>query len=441
MKPDDGLPDKICLKCMKILKYAVYFRKTCKLSDANLKSVIQRAKSATNIFKQEWAKEPTADESISYDDDDDIDDALTSIALNGEEEEQEKETSDPCIKRKVDHQELPIHKKFKVVIDTNVQNSIQEKSEKLTPKYDSDQCSSRDVITYDDNELDLESDLDNVVEEMKLITKPEDADISNSSRMINEETPLQENNEDHIHASALDVYNNSHVNLESNSNQNLVEKIMDEQDLGIGEIGEHIEDEEDIEPIGEEENENKTALYYIINDVKGDVHNDTETNEHFHEQHVHASDDNVDFIPLDEDEDDDLQQQQQIDDIHTDMDDNQSHVTSTVVTKDELDFDTGSNSNVSQDTDSEYIIDEYVIDDGDNINQRLTSKKRQNSSGNSSNKHVQKPPVIRKQGATIIGSSTSFPIVCEICGNNFTSRQLLNVHMKIHRQEKTHECE
>lgn len=31
--------------------------------------------------------------------------------------------------------------------------------------------------------------------------------------------------------------------------------------------------------------------------------------------------------------------------------------------------------------------------------------------------------------------------VCHICGNHFTNRQLMNGHLKVHRQEKTHECE
>uniref|UniRef100_A0A1A9ZNX9 Protein krueppel n=1 Tax=Glossina pallidipes TaxID=7398 RepID=A0A1A9ZNX9_GLOPL len=39
------------------------------------------------------------------------------------------------------------------------------------------------------------------------------------------------------------------------------------------------------------------------------------------------------------------------------------------------------------------------------------------------------------------GSPMSCAMLCDICGNTFASRFLLNIHLRTHRQEKPHECE
>lgn len=51
LKKTDNLPDKICQKCLSILKYATKFRMTCQKTTEYLNQLIRKTQTASNIFK------------------------------------------------------------------------------------------------------------------------------------------------------------------------------------------------------------------------------------------------------------------------------------------------------------------------------------------------------------------------------------------------------
>ncbi|XP_075145545.1 uncharacterized protein LOC142220343 [Haematobia irritans] len=419
MKPNDGLPDKICEKCIKILKYAVYFRRTCQESNANLQTIIQRTKSASNIFKKERSmdilEEDIVDE-LLYDDEENEDLGQSSIIDNGDDGGGEQRKTTEVRSKNNDHKPSQIYKPQMSKTNENL-NEKQQKPEKLLG-----------------NEVDGAEDKEMVVEE-------DDSDNNTSKNASSREKQ-----------DARERYENIKFHADNIVCRLLVDSMLENDDAS--DEYENGTFNEQMSPQGsnmrDQNDDDDKDLYYIINTMKN---NDNE-NQNDRESKDECEDDHIDFAPV-EDDHQDLQHELEENQDTDNLNDNQSYVTSTVVTKEEIDFDE-ENSNNSQSIDSEYIIDEYIIDECQSDQDNNSTLKSELGSSTTKNQNalqkLSKNIVVRSAKKSIMSMeqkhrsserslNNTTPNVCEICGNCFSTRQQMNIHMKIHRQEKTHECE
>uniref|UniRef100_A0A1I8NW37 Protein krueppel n=1 Tax=Stomoxys calcitrans TaxID=35570 RepID=A0A1I8NW37_STOCA len=459
MKLNDGLPDKICLKCIKILKYAVYFRTTCRQSDRNLQSIIQRTKAASNMFRQEHRKdileEELPDDNFYCDDDNEdmdisaLNDSDDGVSLDHKTEEEHIEQRSPKQSRnhnmdqktiKAGEKKLPSESQVATRTTKNVNEAIIEHEEGLV------------LELVGDN---INEDLEHKNSQNYVKTPAED--VANNQEAEGNFKP------GHINKSELEMYNDQ-INLPSSSSTNLVEHMLEETETFS------IDDDDTNENFIEHTATESTAgtnikqqidendeLYYIINTIK---QNRNENEQHTESPKESYNEDDVDYLPMDEEQQDKKHHMDEEEDDyeHNDeeFDDNQSYVTSTVVTKEEIDLEDG-NSNISNNRDTEYIIDDFVIDERSTTSQHSNNSPLHNTamgiSMKSSKLQQQMANDIRHEKRLVRKlsnlSSTRKPlpniisqsVCCELCGNSFSNRHLMNKHMKIHRQEKSHECE
>lgn len=409
MKPNDSLPEKICRKCYVLVKHAANFRKTCRNSDNYLQSILQRTKSASSLFRPERRNSlELIDESV-------INDETKHDSEDSQGETNERETIDtslnleeieehmPSRKRKTSHsQDKQTFKKLQIERHSGADNTIKN---------------SDDLITQvDETEETLEEILDNT------------GHIENNKLNQQEQKDLTELLDLEVHIG----YNKLSSTEIDDSDDAEAEETNDEQSF------KHDSEE----------------LYYLLKGIKDESDSPTKNNqpdlitEISNESQV--QDDNVEFLP--EDEDASLH-------LESETDDSQAQVSSTVEMKEEFIEIQEQNSNISNETNelsTEYIVDEYLIVDSDSnttttrsSNFVVINKKLSNATSQSDKKRA---PIImpnRKARQNTASSSTTSNSkatvpqvwVCDICGNHFGNRQLMNAHMKVHRQEKNHECE
>lgn len=408
MKLNDGLPEKICKNCLTAIKQAASLRKTCRASDVYLQNLLERTKSASSLFKPQWQPE------------DDMEDDLLSCHNNNEEEDAaEQESSNMAAIEQTKQTEILKRKASSPLAKDSKQLCSTRNSEDNKIK-----CISQKLISHDNDveEVVEENDLTNIVEE-----------ILDRSQNLGAE------------------------------DQQKKTKTLDLQDFHITDDGTEFEEtpESDIKY-------NNEQLYFVVKDeVAENITSDPihEHNEEMEEQNPETDDtedENVQYIPDDNDVDDDEdnEEETEIDEeriihLESDMEDNQAQVTSTVDTREEqeefiheIQDEEEQNSTLSNDLQTEYIVDEYLLDDANsNISTRNSSvvvlKAKSVNSNRTKTIHPERKTKSSGQNKIVPTSSVGGMQVwiCDLCGNHFAQRQLLHIHMKIHRQEKKHECE
>lgn len=88
--------------------------------------------------------------------------------------------------------------------------------------------------------------------------------------------------------------------------------------------------------------------------------------------------------------------------------------------------------------DTEYSIVDYVDERVENTTVHITQN---NDSGVTMEIDMEKCDILSNNIDHKGHTTRSRLFICHICGNHFVSRQLLTAHLKVHRQEKSHECE
>ncbi|XP_065355090.1 zinc finger protein 112-like [Calliphora vicina] len=416
MKPNDNLPEKICKKCLTLVKYAINFRKTCRSSDTYLQTILQRTKSASILFK------PERPPSVDFEEDNIANDAIIEEIKEGGLASEEEAEKSHILKRPG----TPLDKSPKKLCnDTNF------------PEINSN---TDHLIAHDDEEELADNDLNNMVEMEEILEHSEPAENHDSSLDKNiDEQEDEENEESHSPDEKL--------------------KSAKIQDFQMNEATAEEDDylDENTQETAIHDIKQNSGEYYYLKDIKNEnITHEQNLEDDDDEHHIETDDqdENIQFIPIEEGEDegeeDEVEDQQLMLDCESDMEDNQALVSSTVVTKEEaegfieLQEQDSNLSNATNDLQTEYIVDEYLIDDSSsNISSRNSSVVVVNSKMTKTAKRsvVTKNVEHNKASASSSSSSQQQVWVCDLCGNNFGSRQLINAHMKVHRQEKNHECE
>lgn len=419
MKPNDSLPEKICRKCFVMVKNAANFRKTCRSSDTYLQSILQRTRSASSLFK------PERHNSLEFLDETIMNDETKQDNEERQEEKNRKDNNVTIFKPDEIEEHLPLRKRKTSLSQEN--QTLKKLQIERGSTTDNNMKNSEDLITQvDDTEETLETDLSQIVEIEEILDNTENIDSNKlSQREQNELKELQD----------LEVH------------------------IGYSKISANeVEDSDESEEANNEQNfkHDSEELYYLLKGIKDEGETPTKNNQQDIVKEINEEtqgpDDNVEFLPEEEEDEDQLLH------LESETDDSQAQVSSTVETKEDFIEIQEQNSNISNETNelaTEYIVDEYLIDDSDsnitvrNSNSIVINKKLPNVITQSNKRRT---PVIfpnRRARQNTASSSTAnnsrvaVPqiFVCDICGNHFGNRQLMNAHMKVHRQEKNHECE
>ncbi|XP_073837411.1 uncharacterized protein [Musca autumnalis] len=477
MKPNDGLPDKICQKCISVLKQAIHFRKTCQESNTNLLSILERTRSASNFFKKEKSldisSEPESDDNF-FGEDDEMEDMGNKDLLPASDEENVNYKG----KRK-----NPARKEQCELKRSQKTDRINTKTE-LKSKDNQEHEAKKRKIEYSDLEEDM-TGMEEMEEKVDCITK------ITEKQNPKETTAVVDNSEENNHLDLTAEDNEEQEEDEEDNNASSsgfaskmlkVQEMIDEE-----ESFEHNISEEQVTEEGEDskyDNVKKASesLYCILkDDIVEEVNNS-------HEHDTNNEDDHIEYVSISEEVEENADSQADIDEelseqFDDDSQNNEDNVTSTVITKEEIDFSTTSYSNDSQQNiDCEYAIDEFIIHEssatsknadknnfkahqinktsiakksesmdceyeiGDFIIHKSSKSNKNITNATASNYQIKQEPKIHPSRKTTTTNrkstyATSSSLNCEICGNSFSTRQVLNVHMKIHRQEKSHECE
>ncbi|XP_023293250.2 zinc finger protein 700-like [Lucilia cuprina] len=426
MKPNDSLPEKICKKCFAMVKQAMNFRKNCRSSDAFLQSVLQRTKSTSILFKPERPQLEDFEEDVEETIEEDKNESINTV-----------EASTTVKKAEQKRSTTPLEHTPKKLRKDSLTNEINSNTDDLIAhEIEEEEMTEQDLHNIVEMEEILQP---NVIEENHKHKVGEKGDNTNIDKQTVNKLKVKGSKDDSSQKQLQD-FQIDEVNAEKELNQMEEENSAEINNQEFF-LLKHIKDE------------NETNLHDANND--DDVEEEEQQEEHI-ETDEQEDQENVQFLPL-EDEPEEVEEQLMLN-SDSDMEDNQAQVSSTVITKQEeeeeeaeagfieLEQETNSNlSNASHNLSTEYIVDEYLIDDSNNsnissqnsgvvvVNSKIskfvttTSKKRQTDPDKTNHKDVtqQQPQVF----------------VCDLCGNTFTSRQLINAHMKVHRQEKNHQCE
>lgn len=397
MKPNDSLPDKICLKCLKMINNAVQFRKTCRNSNAYLLNILERTQKASSLFKPAGIVESLEDNELK------------------EQEEEEN-----LIVESKDWDEI------------NVEQSKLEK-----------QLKKKDVIENKeglDEDVHKEQELNDSIEELDEIIEHFE-DSSPTTEVTCTET-IEETTEDSIpHKKQCKEQNlrnchNDQDQIKPQTSQ-LQKFLMNAKFTPSANT-----EEEEIVAINEEmvtikEKANHEELYYLIKDIDNENSNDS-LKDLDEEQIIEADADDIEIYEIEEPTEENSVGDLMLHLEKENCEDNQEQVTSTVDTNDEIVYseENSQESNVTKDLD-----DVYVISDNNSSQESRLSE--------NINKNRKSPTIISKTNAkrksAVKRSSPTkdehAPNVCEICGNQFNNRTMLKLHMKIHYQQKNHQCE
>ncbi|KAM7359426.1 uncharacterized protein ACRADG_012571 [Cochliomyia hominivorax] len=394
MKPNDSLPDKICPKCLNMIKNAVKFRKTCRKSNAYLLSILERTKNASAFFKP---KIPEQDD----------------IENNGFENEEEYEIETDA--NQTENSKTVPKQENKSSIK-QIQND--EAQEERICKNNESLCEIEEIIEESTESSDetitiTNGSFEEILPEMsyKKDSNNDDDDGDDDANSNNEETTKCKTSE-------LEKYLLHESFTKSDNAEEHLEYVNDETDS----------------PEIDNINKNDKELYYLL---KERDHENLKKNSH--EEHT----ENGEKCELYEIEEPHEETEDSIDDslvedlvMHLDegeYDDknNQAQVSSTVDNNDDIvsfHDDTSHESNRNSDLDKIYIVDE-------NNSTQESQGKAKTAAITSRMKIKQKRQI---QGREYLPLRVN---VCEICGNQFTNRNVMNMHMKIHFQQKNHQCE
>ncbi|XP_065355089.1 zinc finger protein 287-like [Calliphora vicina] len=446
MQPNDSLPDKICLNCLKIINNAVHFRKTCRASNVYLQSMLERTKSASTLFKPD----------------------IPSCVVSDDENDVENMETDATSEVENDIELSKVEKRSKLELFDSPDNApaIEQKVNQTVQNIDLEQDVEEQEVS--DNAIDNTVELEEIIEhsdEMEEQIFTQTIDDSSSDKIIpnvkilkenHEQDPnVDEENEKTKPSQLQKFYMNASFTKVRNTEEDLDDHNDNEHDLA-----ENVEsDMHNLKTDSEEE------LYFLLKDIKNENPNSSDSHENLEEtgeQHT-VTDENIEYYAIEEHEEieeEDIDEELMLH-LEEQIDDNNAQVSSTVDTNDEIEYHE-QNSNTStliSDFDEEYIVDDNVgahnespssqetIETKSHRNKTLTKSLNASIATERRTSPIILPIRKAKRVQTKSSATRSLPgsqlqvCVCEICGNQFTNRNLMSIHMKVHYQEKNHQCE
>ena len=432
MNKHDRLPQKICRKCMHSVRAAVSLRNICRSSDEYLQGVMQRTqKAATNIFKIEKRKDLL------------LEDSLEDFISDYEELNEEQDDADA----EVDSQNSLQDPQNKVGAESQSNKQKQRKSaEKIshTDKYSEvgkhlNSEPSEESICLNMAEKESMQNIEQAsksnenlsdIAEIKMETaEAQDTnlfvDMTASTSEMGEHDFAESPEETDYQNSALPKSTNSDecdedIELELNAAKPmppLVKKPCKENYL-VTIPKDNYEAEQDDEAQEEE-------YFYILtdNEIKADFEYDETDSQTARSSRKIIEISANDFIEEDPEE----------------------------VEMDELSYlmknEASSASAIKQTTTKQHIITEFGIEylvDEELSGSKL--KKDEDDDGSEIGEFILNTDGKKKSYRRLESSRPKVrkglnSFVCDICGNTFSGRNLLNYHMRVHRDERNFECE
>nr|XP_036233813.1 zinc finger protein 112-like isoform X2 [Bactrocera oleae] len=480
MERSDNLPDKICRKCLLLLKYAYHFRTTCRNSEEYLQSVIQKTKSATSMLKMDKQRERSVEllEEIFHED-------VEFISLN--------EQRDPETEEYFDTKEEILPSPFTLSenigdsrdnTNTHFTSTIPSTSVVLKKQEYHRKESATHITRYDDSNDNKKNNSNNI-------------DMNSADRNINKihnETittqkfigPDDEESEmDGIYENRKTNYKHRHLQRsnrklsKTQKEQNCSEQLLTAQDYEEDELADFNDsktnskqnplrlpkyntessvdalDYDDDNKIGDEDIIDENNDYNSNNDNKEDeIDNSVETeiridklksssNSPTHEAETKLQAEEELYYLIEEPvvKTEELSNSQ-IEDVELDANaDAGIQLIDNYAEIDVSEEDEEPEYDDSEPPRSVVQIEEYLIDEIDNesvqqheleLNEEQLTKRPSSTTIKITDRAS---PHIRKKG------NDSYFFSCDVCGNHFTSRSLRNYHMRIHRKEKNFECE
>ncbi|KAL9889167.1 uncharacterized protein ACN427_008550 isoform 1-T5 [Glossina fuscipes fuscipes] len=448
MRPDDNLPQKICRRCLNVLRSAVYFRKTCRESDKYLQSVIQRTKSASTLFKLDRKDnnrfnflDKNAEDSSYSSQNNCEEETLDDIDGEGFIKEgtlKRKQRFGRFTRKKMRSLDMPISSSLIAIKEHEYQipdsGGYEEETNDLT---------LMDIIEKGDEEKCIDE------EEHDASHENEEEDPTKTGEEITDETyeRIERDALETSHEYEADEHNSNETDAENchdnNSNglrttsfaklHNIISKSpTPEENVGKNETIDEVEENEDNADETNFESDvvvKREEIYILLNEEQADVHTNIDNQENANIEYVSGEEGDLDLETLEDFE--------------------SAQVTSTVRGNGEEKPDEPgdieeSTTNLSypethQSEKSGFVVTEYIIPDVT----ETKVKKEANYVGKGKITFVKARSSRGKKddGFANNNSVAVTTINCTVCGNMFTSRHLLNAHMRIHRQEKPHECE
>ncbi|XP_011179282.2 zinc finger protein 286A [Zeugodacus cucurbitae] len=484
METSDNLPDKICRKCLLLLKYAYHFRTTCRNSEEYLQSVIQKTKSATSMLKMDKQRERSVEllEEIFHED-------VEFISLN--------DHRDPVVEEYFDTKEenvpspLTLPEKIGDSRDstkTNVTNTIPSTSIVLKKQeyHENDRVTQN--MSYETNNHDKIM-LDNNID-----TNTSERDISKTHKEPTSNQKFVDQDDEEVEMDV--IYNNRKTNYKQRHFQrsnrklsktqidsNCSEQVLTDQNYEGKELADvdasktnskqnplrlhkyntegsvdafdyaddnKITDEDINDDNNEYNSNNETKEDEIDNDVVDtEIRLDklkTNNSSPAHEPEIKVQTEDEELYYLIEDPATKTEESSnsQIEDIELEADADDSIQLIDNYAEAEADGSVEDEEPEYEDSETQKSVvhvEEYLIDEIDNesvpqhemeLNEDQLTKR---PSSTTIKIRDRASPHMRRKG------NDSYIYSCDVCGNHFTSRSLRNYHMRIHRKERNFECE
>ncbi|KAI9579391.1 hypothetical protein GQX74_004863 [Glossina fuscipes] len=453
ISPDDNLPQKICSHCLTVLRYAVNFRKTCRESEEYLQSVIERTKSASALFKLDRRQknrlhflDENDENSIPYYDSNEEGRLVDSESADYVKADIKKRKSRgkrfsghirKYTKRSLDlptcSKLLPIKENDLSRTETDLYKEEEEEeqddiNEIIMEKDNDGKPAENEEIKI--NECENEKENDDIIEEDKVIAEtftskdPNTAEHSQKYTEENENNPNEscmesDYNHNSLSPNMFDFSNLCDFITKLTSPENNIEKDFITERCDDEHDDEHDDDNQDSDNTVKEDDDKDDLIETnpsIENAENETTKQDCEIEEEVNLEALEEFE-NVEMTPT---------SREHYDEKHDD-DDNQY-------------FEEEEDALKISYTDREAFENiEYILPD---IDENVGAKGDDNAAKHTNKGKVRSQRTFKKEeGNAYDNSPISCALLCDICGNTFSTRFLLNIHLRTHRQEKPHECE
>uniref|UniRef100_A0A034VT32 Zinc finger protein 552 n=1 Tax=Bactrocera dorsalis TaxID=27457 RepID=A0A034VT32_BACDO len=481
MEISDNQPDKICRKCLLLLKYAYHFRTTCRNSEEYLQSVIQKTKSATSMLKMDKQRERSVEllEEIFHEDVEFIslneqrdpeteeyfdtkEDSLPSPLAVSEKIGDSRENSKPHLTCTTPSTSLvskkqEYHRKDSATHTSSYEDSNDDKknhnnnvdlnsADRNINKKHNETTANQKFIGQDDEE----SEVDGVYRNRKTNYKQRHLQLPNrklskaqkGSNCSDQILAAQDSEEDELADFEDSKTNSKQTPLRFQKTKYNTESSVDTLDYADdNKIG----DEDIVDENNDYNSNNCNKEDDIDNSVNTEIRIDklrTSTNSPTHEAEIkHQTEEELYYV-IEEPVKAEESSNSQIEDVELDV--NADAGIQLIDNYEEID-------GCEEGEEPEYVdaetprsvvqIEEYLIDEIETesvlpheleLNEDQLTKR---PSSTTIKIRDRVSPHIRRKG------NDSYLFSCDVCGNHFTSRSLRNYHMRIHRKEKNFECE
>uniref|UniRef100_A0A1A9VDI7 Uncharacterized protein n=1 Tax=Glossina austeni TaxID=7395 RepID=A0A1A9VDI7_GLOAU len=460
IRPDDNLPQKICHHCLTVLRYAVNFRKICRESEEYLLSVIERTKSASALFNLDRRQknhlhflDRNDENCIPYYDNDEKDSVVDSQAkdyikidtkkgksrsnrFSGRIRKYTKRSLDLPTRSKL----LPIKENDFPITETDIYKEEKEEEE--------------EKVKDDTKEIIIDKDMDDGKsaenEEIKINeyeNEKEEEEEENDARIVEAKEEVVAETFNSIDPNTAENSQNSEEEAENHPNATCVES-MDFNDNSLSDSIFNFTNLRDFitKLTSPENNAEKDFTTEESEDERDDDNQDSDNT-------VKEDDYNNDLIEANENienvKNETTQQNGEVIEVNLEAFEEFENV--------EMPPTSGEYADGTHDDDNPDFEEEDALKisyaDGEacenveiilsDIDENDGAKGDENAAKHESNGKALSQRSLKKEedNANDDNSPISCAILCDICGNMFASRLLLNIHLRTHRQEKPYECE